>query len=384
MDNIIEISGKFAKAKVFTDIIDEEAFKLITNFLNHPASKGQKIRIMPDVHAAKGVVVGFTSTLNGEYIIPNVIGADIGCGVIGINIGRELPELKEIDDFIKENIKTKANDSNNLNNLRKQLPKDFVKEIKKVARNIGASEGEFLEVIGTLGSGNHFIEIDKSMETGEYWLVIHTGSRSFGLKVATYYQKMAEKEYDESRGKKGEYKFFKDLAYLKERAREAYIRDMEIAQRYASMNRKLLLDAIIKKFGLEKKEVVESIHNYIDFEYKIVRKGAISAQKGERVIIPMNMVWGIVIGEGKGNPDWNFSAPHGAGRIMTRREAKEKLNVEDFRRKMKESGVYSTSIDDTTIDEAPDVYKNPEIVVEYLKATVDIKERLKPVYNFKE
>lgn len=396
--------------KIYTKNIEEKSIEQINLLLEQEPFKNCKIRIMPDVHAGKGCVIGFTADL-GDKVIPNIVGVDIGCGMLCVELGNIDLDLEKLDNIINKFIPAGRN-------IREQKLLDFEKindlyclrELKEIKK--------FNRAIGTLGGGNHFIEIDVDDEGNKY-LVIHTGSRNLGKQVADYYQDLAiqlcsgkeemfkRKEeitriYKEQGRRKeiqkalkeleAEYKQNKpdlpnELCYLEGKYREMYLHDMKICQEYASLNRIMIADTILKEYtGLSMaiyftQYGFETIHNYISFEDNIVRKGAISAKKGEKVLIPINMRDGSIIAVGKGSEDWNNSAPHGAGRIISRRKAKEKFNLEEFKESMQ--GIYSTSIVEETIDEAPFVYKPMQEIIENIKDTVEIQKVIKPIYNFK-
>ena len=391
--------------KIFTNNIEQEAINQIDLLLEQEPFKNCKVRIMPDVHAGAGCVIGFTADL-GDKVIPNIVGVDIGCGMLCVELGKIDIDLKKFDEVVNENVPAGRN-------IREQEIKDYepinelycLRELKETKK--------FNRAIGTLGGGNHFIELDKD-EEGNKYLVIHTGSRNMGNQVANYYQNLAielcsgkeemikEKEKIiktfKEQGRKQEiqnalkelekkYKnnkpdIPKELCYLEGKYREMYLHDMNICQRYATINRGEIAKTILKEYGIySNQNYFETRHNYISFEDNIVRKGAITANKGERVIIPINMRDGSIIAIGKGNDDWNNSAPHGAGRIMSRRKAKETFQLEEFERSME--GVYTTSVVEETIDEAPFVYKPMQEIIDNIKDTVDIEKIIKPIYNFK-
>lgn len=399
--------------KIFTNNIEEEAIKQIDELLEQEPFKKCKVRIMPDVHAGKGCVIGFTADL-GDKVIPNIVGVDIGCGMLCVELGKIGLDLEKLDKVINDVIPAGRN-------IREQKLLDFepinelycLRELKDVKK--------FNRSIGTLGGGNHFIEVDADDEGNKY-LVIHTGSRNLGKQVADYYQNLAielcsgkEEMYQrkeeiiriyKKQGRKDEiqqalkelYKEYKnnnpslpkDLCYLEGKYREQYLHDMKICQKYASENRKYIAEEIINNYfkqhilygvPFQMKDRFETIHNYISFEDNIVRKGAISAKQGERVLIPINMRDGSIIAIGKGNEDWNNSAPHGAGRIMSRHKAKETFKLEDFKESMKD--IYTTSVVEATIDEAPFVYKPMQEIIDNIKDTVEIEKIIKPIYNFK-
>lgn len=403
--------------KIFTDDIEQEAINQINELLDQEAFKDSKIRIMPDVHAGKGCVIGFTGNL-GNKVIPNIVGVDIGCGMLCVELGNIDLDLERLDKIIREYVPSgfEVHDERKYKFLELQDLKCYreLKDTKRLERSIG-----------TLGGGNHFIEIDIDENNNKY-LVIHTGSRNLGKQVAEYYQELANqlcnynideykekqqeliKKYKEQGRKqeiqsalmklKEEYKIDhkkipKDLAYLEGQYREDYLHDMKICQEFAILNRKTIANIILKNImyyqdGEEplncwdlKDDYFETIHNYISFEDNIVRKGAISAKKDEMVLIPMNMRDGCIIGVGKGNDDWNQSAPHGAGRIMSRMKAKETFNLDEYKESMKD--IYTTSVNEDTIDEAPFVYKPMQEIIDNISDTVDIIKIIKPIYNFK-
>ena len=390
--------------KIFTDNIEDKAKEQINELLQQEPFKDCKVRIMPDVHAGKGCVIGFTANL-GDKVIPNLVGVDIGCGMLCVNLGKEKIDLERFDNVVKQSIPSGRNiREHKIDELDDILNLFCYRELKE--------QRKFNRALGTLGGGNHFIELDKDDE-GNVYLVIHTGSRNLGKQVAEYYQslaielcsgkeKMLEekeriiKEYKEQ-GRKEEiqgaikelYQRYKDntpnlpkdLCYLTGKYRDMYLHDMEICQRYASLNRKNIALEILRKYVILAEEQFETIHNYINFEDNIIRKGSIRANKGEKVIIPINMRDGSIIAIGKGNEDWNNSAPHGAGRIMSRLKAKELINLDDFKKSME--GVYSTSVTENTLDEAPFVYKPMQEIIDNIKDTVDIVKIIKPIYNFK-
>ena len=390
--------------KIFTDNIEQEAKDQIELLLEQDAFKDCKVRIMPDVHAGKGCVIGFTADL-GDKVIPNIVGVDIGCGMLCVELGKEEIDLQKLDEVINKHIPSGRN-------IREHKIAEFdaLNELHCL-RELKESK-KFNRALGTLGGGNHFIEIDVDDDNNKY-LVIHTGSRNLGKQVAEYYQKLAielcsgkeemfkKKEeiirtYKEQ-GRKSEiqkalkdlekeYKKNKpdlpnDLCYLTGEYREKYLHDMRICQEYASLNRRCIAREILMDTDVVDFSYFETIHNYISFEDNIVRKGAISSTKGERVIIPINMRDGSIIAIGKGNEDWNNSAPHGAGRLMSRSKAKEMFNLEQFKESMKD--IYTTSVVEETIDEAPFVYKPMDEIIENIKDTVEIERIIRPIYNFK-
>lgn len=392
--------------KIFTKNIEDKAKEQIDLLLEQEAFKDCKVRIMPDVHAGAGCVIGFTGNL-GDKVIPNIVGVDIGCGMLCVELGNIELDLEKLDRVIRKRIPSgfEVHDAplqyfDELQDLRcyKEL-----KDTKRLERSIG-----------TLGGGNHFIEIDVDEDNNKY-LIIHTGSRNLGKQVAEIYQNKAieycsyKKELAEEKmatilylknehreneiqsalieiNKKyeGKTKLPKDLCYLEGTLKEDYLHDMKMCQEFAKSNRWWIKTEILAGYFYDisvENNSFETIHNYISFEDNIVRKGAISAKKGERVLIPMNMRDGCIIGIGKGNDDWNQSAPHGAGRIMSRMQAKETLNVDDYKESMKD--IYTTSVNEETIDEAPMVYKPMQEIIDCIGDTVEIEKIIKPIYNFK-
>lgn len=357
--------------KIFTKNIEAEALNQIDTIIRQPAFANCKIRIMPDVHAGKGCVIGFTADM-GNKVIPNIVGVDIGCGMLTVKLSQKDVDLKKLDEFIRKYIpngrgvhegrKVKFDALLNLHCYRE------LKDTRRLERSIG-----------TLGGGNHFIEVDMDDE-GYQYLIIHSGSRNLGKQVADYYQKLA---IDNMEGKDKLFDTQKELCYLTGKYRDRYLHDMKICQDYALINREWMASIIFDKmkWNFIKENLFQTIHNYIDHNTNIVRKGAISARKGEKVLIPINMRDGCIIGIGKGNEDWNWSAPHGAGRIMSRTMAKETISLEEFQTSMR--GIYTTSVSRHTIDESPMVYKSMHEIVENIKDTVDIFKIIKPVYNFK-
>lgn len=393
-----------ADLKIFTQDIEDKAFNQIMTLIHQPAFSDCKVRIMPDVHAGAGCVIGFTANL-GDKVIPNIVGVDIGCGMLTVVLGKIEIDYEELDNVIRKYIPSGRNVHNGdglvFGGLRGLLCYNKLKNIEWIEQSLG-----------TLGGGNHFIEID-SDDFGNKYLVIHTGSRNLGKQVAEYYQKIAEdnmfgnaklhrmqmrivKEYkDTGRSKEIESALKelkrnfngygcnipKELCYLTGQDRENYLHDMKICQDFANMNRGIIADTIISKMGFAAIGSFETVHNYIELETNMVRKGAISAKEGELLLIPINMRDGCIIGCGKGNPDWNYSAPHGAGRIMSRNKAKESISLDEFKKSM--DGIYTTSVTYETIDESPMAYKPMDEIVRNIADTVHIEKIIKPVYNFK-
>lgn len=394
--------------KIFADIVEQEAIDQIDLLLAQPAFEDCKVRIMPDVHAGAGCVIGFTADL-GDKVIPNVVGVDIGCGMLTVKFKGDL-DFDKLDRVIRKHIPSGWN-------IHKVCsPKALTRGkllLNNVDRRLVPDEEYFLNSIGTLGGGNHFIEVDVDSEGNKY-LVIHSGSRRFGKQVAEYYQKLAiDREYGSSgsladlrrriieelkeQGREKEIaatiaslngcvkeasdRTPRQLCYLTREDRENYLHEMENCQVYASINRYMMAETIMQHMDWDELESFETIHNYIDFETNIVRKGAVSAKLGEKLLIPLNMRDGSLICIGKGNDEWNQSAPHGAGRIMSRRAAKEKLTLERYKESM--DGIYSTSINLDTIDEAPAAYKPVSAIAPLIGDTVEIINHIRPAYNFK-
>ena len=353
--------------KVFTDNIEPEALNQIYTLVKQPAFKDCKVRIMPDVHAGAGCVIGFTADL-GDKVIPNIVGVDIGCGMLTIELGKIDIDFQFLDNIIRNKIPSGRNTHDSrmvrFDDLQKLYCYRELKDSKHLERSIG-----------TLGGGNHFIEIDLDNE-GTKYLVIHTGSRNLGKQVAEYYQKLAHRTFNPN-----PLGIPKELCYLTGKYRDQYLHDMEICQKYAVLNRNTIASIILDAMNWKSLGGFETIHNYIEIESNMVRKGAISAKDGELLLIPINMRDGSIIGKGKGNSDWNCSAPHGAGRIMSRSKAKETLSIEEFKETMKD--IFTTSVNQSTIDESPMAYKPMDEIVNNIKGTVDIIKVIKPIYNFK-
>jgi len=383
---VLTFKGKYSTAIVMIDEIDETTEEQIRTFINHPAFAGTYIVIMPDCHAGKGAVIGFTSTLN-DYIIPNVVGVDIGCGMLGYKLNVSEIDFAKLDKFIRKQIPSGFNIRPRTHKLVGNN-KPLVGEITEIVEKLDLVPSRVFDSLGSLGGGNHFIEVDKT-EEGDLWLVVHSGSRNFGLQIANYHQKIAKNNLVDRDVKDmlrvlNLTEVIKDAEFLENYEAEEYLEDMKVAQKYAILNRKIMMHVMIEDFfGLkyDAGRTLETVHNYIDFSAGVVRKGAISAQEGEQLIIPFNMQDGIIIGTGKGNSDWNYSAPHGAGRILSRTQAKKQLSVDDFKESMK--GVWTSCVSENTLDEAPMAYKDTQVILNAIKDTVDINFWMKPTYNFK-
>ncbi len=403
----MELKGKYGEAKVFTDNIDLGARDQIIELLDQDFIWGCQVRIMPDVHQGMGCVIGFTADM-GDKVIPNIVGVDIGCGMLVVELGDVEIDYSNLDKIIYSKIpsgfKIHGERKHKYPSLLNLYCYRDLQDTKRFERSIG-----------TLGGGNHFIELGEDSKKSKY-LVIHSGSRNLGKQVADHYQKMAIdlakgnqdysmkkqeiiRNYKETGRKKEikralkelemEYKnlkpnYPKDLCFLTGEYREMYLHDMRICQEYASLNRRvmggIILNSLFKK-DLEEYSYFETIHNYINFKDNIIRKGAISAYEGEKVLIPINMRDGSILAVGKGNPDWNYSAPHGAGRVMSRNQARDSLNLEEFEKAME--GIYTTSINKSTLDEAPFAYKPIGEILDSLGQTVEVIDIIKPLYNFK-
>lgn len=392
---MFELEGKHNKAKVFTNNLEEGAIGQIIELCNQEFTKDSKIRIMPDAHAGAGCTIGTTMTIQ-DKVVPNLVGVDIGCGmeVAVVDIHKDDVNFDQLDDVIRKYVPSGFSIRSKAHSFVSQVP------IKDVIAPINRDRAE--KSIGTLGGGNHFIELN---EWGDkVAIVIHSGSRNLGKQIAEHYQEKAYKELMDQKSKRNEIikklkqegrekeiqkalqslkkpKIAKDLAYLEGESFKAYMHDMKIAQQYASLNRKAMINEIVKHMGWNIVDGFTTIHNYIDMENMILRKGAISAQKGERVIIPMNMRDGSIVAIGKGNPDWNYSGPHGAGRLMSRSKAKSDLSMDEFKETMKD--VWSSSVVPETLDESPMAYKPMDEIIEHTKDTIEIVEIIKPLYNFK-
>ena len=389
---MLEYQGKIGKAKVMIDKIDSATVSQIYEFLNHEAFTNP-IAIMPDTHAGAGAVIGFTMELTSK-IIPNVIGVDIGCGMLSMDVGSNALQnisREDLDSQIRTaipfgtNVRKNAvtiNDSfwknayyglNSLSyyyNRKTQIgltpPITNQKWLEKKCEDIGIDYDRVVKSLGTLGGGNHFIEVGKSENTNHYWVTVHSGSRQFGLKIAQYWQKKAGKG---------------QLAFLEGEDAYNYLMDMQFAQFYASQNRVLMAREIIKILNIDPTKWIESVHNYIDFNDWIIRKGAISAHKDQEMIIPFSMETGLLICKGKGNEEWNQSAPHGAGRLGSRRWAKETLSLDEARSRMKYKGIFCSKL---PIDECGLAYKDPKIIEDAITPTAEVIDRIKPVLAMKD
>lgn len=396
--------------KIFAKTCEPEVYSQVYRLMNLHVFREAKVRIMPDTHAGIGCVIGFTANL-GNKAVPNLVGVDIGCGMFVENLGYGDIDLPALDKFIRENIPSGSN-VNEIQGTRVEFPELEDLVMYKNLRNVNHLQSS----IGSLGGGNHFIELNKNA-AGEIFVVIHTGSRNLGQQVCKYYQKMAVEDCNshtkeikneinealevlEKEGRKREasrviseikerYKRIDkvptDLCYLEGEHLQDYLHDMKLCQEFARRNREEIARRIFKflkkNSGLVPQWGFHTIHNYIDFTDNIIRKGAIRCNKNEMVIIPLNMRDGSIIGIGKGNEDWNNSGPHGAGRLMSRSQAKENISMKEFKQSME--GIYTTSVNKNTIDESPMAYKDAQEIIEQIKDTIEVKEIIKPIYNFK-
>lgn len=365
---MIEITGKYNTALVYTDNLEPSAAGQIKAFCDMEYSYGSKLRIMPDVHAGKGCTIGTTMTVT-DKIVPNIVGVDIGCGMLTVKLKEKRLELPKLDSFIRQNIPFGRNVRERAHRSHGRIDIYELECVKKIDTRRAK------ESIGTLGGGNHFIEIDTDGDS--LYLVIHTGSRNLGLRVAEYYQKTA---YNACGGR-AQSEIPYELAFLEGDSMQSYLHDMELMQRFAALNRTVIKEVIVDRLKLHEEESFETIHNYIDTDNMILRKGAVSASKGERLLIPMNMRDGSLLCTGLGNSDWNCSAPHGAGRLMNRRDAEQSFTLSQFKKSME--GIFTTSVSKDTIDESPFVYKPMEEILKNISETVKVDKILKPIYNFK-
>lgn len=394
---MIEIQGKFNTAKVFTNDIEPAAYTQILNMMCQCWTKGMNVRIMPDVHAGAGCTVGTTMTIT-DKIVPNLVGVDIGCGMLVSKIKDRSINFDKLDKLIRDKIPSGKAHRESKHSFAKDFPIEDL-----IAYKNNAIEYTELLSMGSLGGGNHFIEVDKD-EHGDLYIVIHSGSRHLGLATCKYWQDVAIKECNDLTQQRGaviaklkaegrdaeieatlanieHYPTPKELAYVSGESFNGYLHDMEIVQNFATLNREAMMQEIIRGLHLAEVDTFCTIHNYIDIKNMILRKGSVSAQEGERLIIPMNMRDGSLICVGKGNPDWNFSAPHGAGRKMSRSEAKAKIDLAAYEKTM--SGIYTTCVNKSTIDESPMAYKPMKSILTNIEDTVTVSSIIKPVYNFK-
>lgn len=397
---MLEIKGKINTAICYANVIEEEAIEQIRRMCDYEFTEGSRIRIMPDVHAGKGCTIGTTMTIV-DKAVPNIVGVDIGCGMYTVNLGKVAVDFEKFDEaahYIPSGMSVWEGRQERFDLQELRCYRDL-RDSKRLERSLG-----------TLGGGNHFIEIDEAAD-GTKYLVIHSGSRNLGKQVAEIYQRLAidlnkgKETYFQERDeiirtykeqgrrkeiqaalkkiawKQHEATIPEDLCFLYGEYLANYLHDVEICQRFAKRNREKMAEILLERTGIVGGEAFHTIHNYIDTDEMILRKGAIAAHAGEKVLIPINMRDGSVLAVGKGNEEWNYSAPHGAGRIMSRRTAKEQLSLEEYRETMK--GVYTTSVNESTLDEAPMAYKSLEDIIDVIRESVDVIDVMKPIYNFK-
>jgi RNA-splicing ligase RtcB len=404
---MLEITGIYNTAKVFTNTLDETSRLQIEDLCNQPFVKDCKLRLMPDVHAGAGCTIGTTMTI-GDKIVPNLVGVDIGCGMETVIIKNDSPHSKNFDPVLLDKIVNKNIPSgmNIRNTEHEYIEKVSLENIYYPGFNLSRAK----KSIGTLGGGNHFIEVNRDNEDNLY-IVVHSGSRHLGKEIAEYYQEEAWNQLNQkSKSDINEYinelklqgldkeiqsmidkrrkqvitKIPRDLAYVSGDLFDQYINDMKITQIFALVNRKAIMSVILSGLNIPQENISEqfsTIHNYIDTETMILRKGAVSSMLGEKLIIPINMRDGSLICEGLGNPDWNFSAPHGAGRIMSRKKAFVTFKMEDYKKAME--GIYSTSVNRKTLDESPMAYKNMDEIIKNIEPTAKLLKVIRPIYNYK-
>jgi len=390
----IYVKGKYNEAHVFAKALESSCEDKIRIYLDHPSFAGTKVRIMPDVHLGKSTVIGWTASY-GSLLIPSVIGFDIGCGVCACNLGRGKSAFDKLDKFIQKKIPSGQDvrsdiyeDLDKINlfvSQNNQMSHNALSDIDKFKNEIriealvrslcekqDKNPQRIFASLGTLGGGNHFIEVDID-EDHNRWLLIHSGSRIFGAYTAEYHEILALRETG----------IESPIKFLSGSYADDYLADIKIVQQYAAVNRAVMAQIIAKGFfdtNIFEAEYIDCVHNYIDTDAAIIRKGAISAKKDERVIIPFSMSEGAVIGRGKGNADWNYSAPHGSGRKKTRTDARS-LSLDEYRKEMR--GIWSSVICKDTLEESPLAYKKAKDVLSFIGDTVEVEKRLKPVYNFK-
>lgn len=396
---MIEITGKYNTAKIFTDVVDQQSIAQVVQLCNQPFCQGGRVRMMPDIHAGAGCTVGTTMTVT-DKIVPNLVGVDIGCGMETLRLREQDLDVQALDRLIRQEIPAGFSIRQKNHPYCRQI--DLQK--LKCAKQVDLLRAE--KSMGTLGGGNHFIEADRD-DQGRIYLVVHSGSRHLGVEVAKYYQQAGWKALSRSdqdqvqqlaealkaQGRQQEIQqqikalkrqepaVPKELAYVSGWLLEDYLHDMQLVQRFAALNRQAMLERILSGLGLHGEEQFTTIHNYIDTQDMVLRKGAVSAKQGERLLIPINMRDGSLLCTGLGNEDWNCSAPHGAGRLMSRSAAKAAFSVEQFRQQME--GIYTTSVSQATLDECPMAYKSMEDITRYLAPTARVEQVIRPIYNFK-
>ena len=397
---MIEVKGKYNEARIFTDVVDSASIAQVQELCNQEFTAGSRIRLMPDIHAGKGCTIGTTMTIT-DKVVHNLVGVDIGCGMETTRIREKRLELQKLDKLIYEKIPSGFSIREKAHRYASQIDLSQL----HCARHVDLLRAE--KSIGTLGGGNHFIEVDKDDE-GNLYLVVHSGSRHLGVEVADYYQNEGykvlnhtddaslealvlqmkaegrEKEIQKELKKRKNVKqtsIPRTLAYVSGELFQHYIHDMKIVQQFAMLNRQAMMDELVKGLKLHVEEQFTTIHNYIDTDAMILRKGAVSAKAGEQLLIPINMRDGSLLCVGKGNEDWNFSAPHGAGRLMSRAEAKQSFTVSEFKKQM--ADVFTTSVNRSTLDECPMAYKGMQDILDNIGPTADVVKIIRPIYNFK-
>lgn len=400
------VKGAYGEALIYTDLVDDKSIDQVKLLMDQPFVKGQQVRMMPDIHAGAGCTIGTTMTIN-DKVCPNLVGVDIGCGMLAAHIGKVDVDFDKFDKAVRALIPSGMN-------IRSWVSPDMFKymEMLRIDTSLwcsGSIDVDRAELsMGTLGGGNHFIELNRAQSNDVVWMVIHTGSRHLGLEVANYYQKLAIKELKgckwsssavieelKRQGRQREIQATLQkmkaeacnipdaLCYLEHESFQHYMHDIEIVQNYAEFNRDCIMYTLCAAMGWKPRFSFHTKHNYVSMRRRMLRKGAVSAEWGDMLVIPMNMRDGSLLCEGKGNPDWNYSAPHGAGRVMSRAQARNNIDLGDYARTMENAGIWTSSVNLGTLDEAPQAYKPMESIVENIQDTVKVLDILKPIYNFK-
>ena len=387
---MFELSGKYGKANVYAETIDDSCISQIYGFLNNPITKDVKVAVMPDANTGKGSTVGFTQEIK-DKVNPSMVSVDVGCGMLVLKVSKEFHmDLPKLDKIMHQKIPSGLKHCDKVSPFAKNINlKELIADVNHNKEILGLS---------SLGGGNHFVEVDKD-QNGDYYIVVHSGSRHLGVAVCEYWERVANNFHKKLAIKKSELINAKDekglaelpevvtsygLSYLMGDDLKGYLHDMKITQEFARLNREAMLDVICTEMGIKKRYILDkfcTIHNYIDLDKMILRKGAISLEKGERAIIPISMAYGSLIVTGKGNPDWNYSGPHGAGRLLSRSDAKNSISMAEYKKSME--GIYTTSVNSSTIDESPMAYKNPDEIIKAIDETAEIIDIIKPIYNFK-
>lgn len=387
---MFKLSGKYGKANVYAETIDDSCISQIYGFLNNPITKDVKVAVMPDANTGKGSTVGFTQEIK-DKVNPSMVSVDVGCGMLVLKVSKDFHmDLPKLDKIMHQKIPSGLKHCDKVSPFAKNINlKELIADVNHNKEILGLS---------SLGGGNHFVEVDKD-QNGDYYIVIHSGSRHLGVAVCEYWERVANNFHRKLAVKKSELINAKDekglaelpdvvtsygLSYLMGDDLKGYLHDMKITQEFARLNREAMLDVICTEMGIKKRYILDkfcTIHNYIDLDKMILRKGAISLEKGERAIIPISMAYGSLIVTGKGNPDWNYSGPHGAGRLLSRSDAKNSISMAEYKKSME--GIYTTSVNSSTIDESPMAYKNPDEIIKAIDETAEIIDIIKPIYNFK-